>query len=168
MKHESGIEVYLIPADGDGDSLKYPELHHQQKLNWYAGMFGTKETEAEYNARHNCCFVRRHENQRFKIVVRFNEGFEMYSSSSILIGVGIGAKQRYAWYPKDIGLDWRNSELLEERRERASKFEYHSLQKSFAVGQQIVLEGPGGKGYVVLEYREGKNVTSEHVCPSSV
>ncbi|CAK1360886.1 unnamed protein product [Cercospora beticola] len=68
MKHESGVEVYLIPADGDGESLKYPELHYRQKLGWLQGMFGTKETQAEYQARDNCCFIRRHENQRFKIV----------------------------------------------------------------------------------------------------
>ncbi|KAF2207589.1 hypothetical protein CERZMDRAFT_102269 [Cercospora zeae-maydis SCOH1-5] len=135
MKHESGIEVYLIPANRNGDSVKYPELHYQQKLYWYERIFGTKETEAEHKSRHNCCFLRSHENQRFKIVVRFNEGFEMYSSSSILIGVGIGAKARYKWYPK--------------------------TKKSFAVGKRIVLEGKGREGYGVPDFMESKYVISD-------
>lgn len=167
MKHESGIEVYLIPADGDGDSLKYPELHRKQKLAWYYGMFGTKETEVQYQARHNCCFVRRHENQRFKIVVRFNEGFDMYSSSSILIGVGVGANQRYKWYPaKAYQSADNNSRLRLDRWDKGSRFEYHSVQKSFAIGQQIVLEGPDGSGYTVPEYEESEPVECEQVrCP---
>ncbi|PIB00043.1 hypothetical protein CB0940_03689 [Cercospora beticola] len=159
MKHESGIEVYLIPADGDGDSLKYPELHHKQKLEWFKKMLGTKETEDEYHARHNCCFIRRHENQRFKIVVRFNEGFEMYSSSAILIGVGIGYEATYGppgpivrYCRKSVRRSARRER--EEQRERDFEFEYHTIQKSFAVGQQIVLEGPNGKGYEVPEYIE--------------
>ncbi|KAM3423945.1 hypothetical protein BST61_g1339 [Cercospora zeina] len=165
MKHESGIGVCLIPADGDGDSLKYPELQYQQKLKWKQGMLGIKETEAEYNSRHNCCFVRCHENQRFKIVVRFNEGFEMYSSSSIWIGVGIGNSEPYRWEPDDkLYLPGVNQLDRLAREFDDLRFDYHSIQKSFAVGQQTVLESPAGEGYEVPEYKESNNVDYDEFC----
>ncbi|PPJ56180.1 hypothetical protein CBER1_09093 [Cercospora berteroae] len=55
----------------------------------------------------------------------------------------------------------KNWALLTAWGDEASRFGYHSIQKSFVVGQQVVLSGPGGEGYKVLEYAETINIDSD-------
>ncbi|KAI5359209.1 hypothetical protein Slin14017_G101110 [Septoria linicola] len=164
MKHESGVEVYLVPANG---TLKYPELRYEQKLLWKPNMYGTKETAEQFDARHNCCFVR-HTEQRCNIVVRFNENFDMFSGSAVLIGVGIGQSKPFAKHESQSryhGMECNTYEadvLLEKERLRsAPQFEYTVRQKTKTVFQQIVLRGPGGQGFDVPQFQEGDDFDSE-------
>lgn len=147
-----------MPANG---TLKYPELCYEQKLLWKPKMYGTKETAEQFDVRHNCCFVR-HTEQRCNIVVRFNENFDMFSGSAVLIAVGIGQNKPFAKHESQgryHGMECNTYEadmLLEEERLRsAPQFEYTVRQKTKAVFQQIVLRGPDGQGFDVPQFQEG-------------
>ncbi|GIZ36606.1 hypothetical protein CKM354_000007600 [Cercospora kikuchii] len=161
MKHESGIEVYLIPADNNPQRpMRFPELPHNQEVDAKSSVLYAGETQAEYRARQISCFVNQDTTQRYKIVVRFEPDYDFGTATAVLVGVGVGYHRAYEWWDSAS----RATKALHSDNE--PKFDYYRKHVDAVIGgQQFILEGKDGNGYEVPEFDRHSDLEVDKFSP---